>query len=115
MNSYIFNHILVDGGWSWNDDPTNPPGYFNWAEGEPNVNPDAPSNYVLLKQDDNSGGENPTGTWIVPDSQDDENYYICQSPKVPVSDKTTPFPDATTTEGPLTTSSEYDDMIWPQY
>ena len=80
MNSHIFNHILVDGGWSWNDDPTNPPGYFNWAEGEPNVNPDAPSNYVLLKQDDNSGGENPTGTWIVPDSQDDENYYICQSP-----------------------------------
>ena len=111
MNSYIFNHILVDGGWSWNDDPTNPPGYFNWAEGEPNVNPDAPSNYVLLKQDDNSGGENPTGTWIVPDSQDDENYYICQSPKVPISDKTTPFPDATTTEGPFTTSSEYDDMI----
>ena len=66
---------------------------------------------MLLKQDDNSGGDNPTGTWIVPDSQNDENYYICQSPKVPISDKTTPFPDATTTEGSFTTSSEYDDMI----
>jgi hypothetical protein len=44
------------------------------------------------------------GTWAVPDMQNDVNYYICQSPKIPISDKTTPDPDFTTTTGEFTTS-----------
>ena len=35
--------------------------------------------------------------------QIDVNYYICQSPKIPISDKTTPDPDFSTT----TTTEEF--------
>ena len=104
-----FYRNIEDDSWTWNDDPTKPPKYFNWAEGEPNVNPDADSNYVLLKEDYNSGGDDPMGTWVVPDMQNDVNYYICQSPKIPFSDKTTPDPDFTTTTEPwwdTTTTTE---------
>ena len=70
-----------DGNWTWNDDPTNPPSYFSWAEGEPNINPDADTNYVQIQQDYASY----TATWFVPEDQTDTNYYICQSPKIPNS------------------------------
>ena len=68
---------------------------------------------MLLQEDNDSGGDDPTGTWVVPDEQDDVNYYICQSPKIPMSDKTsTPDPDATTSTDPwwdTTTTSPWDD------
>ena len=105
----LFYRTIEDASWTWNDDPTKPPKYFNWAEGEPNVNPDAASNYVLLKEDYSSGGDDPTGTWVVPDMQNDVYYYICQSPKIPITDKTTPDPDFTTTTEPwwdTTTTTE---------
>ena len=96
--------------WTWNDDPTNIPSYFNWAEGEPNLNPDTATNYVQLQQDYNSG-EDPIGTWFVPEDQDDVNYYICQSPKIPISQKTCTTPQTTFTTTDSSSTVPPEDML----
>ena len=105
----------MDDSWTWNQDSTNAPSYYNWAEGEPNVNPSADTNYVQIQQDDESF----TGTWFVPDDQTDANYYICQSPKIPrsqITSTTTPSSDKTTdTTTPfedMVCMSGYDDLVF---
>ena len=39
------------------------------------------TNYVEMRPVD----ESLPGSWVVPDGQTDENYFICQSPKIPLS------------------------------
>ena len=78
------------GDWTWNDDPTSPADYFNWAEGEPNLNPDVDINVVQLQQVYNGDPDEPVGKWFVSDAASVSNY-ICQSPKIPKSLLTTSF------------------------
>ena len=62
-------------------DPASDTSYFQdcWATGEPNVDPNpAMTNHAQMKK----------GVWIVPDGQTDANYYICQSPKIALSQTT---------------------------
>ena len=103
------------GDWTWNDDPTSPADYFSWAEGEPNINPDAPTNYVQIQQDYDTF----MGTWLVPDDQTSTNYYICQSPKIPTAQKhnettTTVMTSSTSTVVETSTSME-NSMCMPGY
>ena len=95
--------------WTWNQDITYTPSYFNWADGEPNVNPDRDTNYAQVQAD----GDMSTATWFVPDAQTDANYYICQSPKVPRSQITTTSPYDTTPTDPVAGScmKGYNDLI----
>ena len=72
------------------------------------MNPDADTNYVQLQQDSDGGM---LGFWFVPSDQEDVSNYICQSPKIPISQKTTtpstpPFDTTTTTTwSPFDTST----------
>jgi hypothetical protein len=99
----------VNDGWTWNQDSTYTPSYFSWADGEPNVNPDADTNYVQAQSDEDML----TATWLVPDDQTNLNYYVCQSPKIPQSQKTSTSP-YDTTPIPIVVGScmnGYDDLV----
>ena len=108
IKQHIFM-IYTESGWTWNQDSTYTPSYTSWADGEPNVNPDRDTNYVQASADD----EMNTATWMVPDDQTNANYYICQSPKVPRSQITTPDPFDPTTVAPSVGScmEGYDDVV----
>ena len=55
-----------------------------------------------------------TATWFVLDDQTNLNYYVCQSPKVPQSQKTTTSPyDPTSSTAPVVgyCMNGYDDLV----
>jgi len=98
-----------DNGWTWNQDSTYTPTYTSWADGEPNVNPDRDTNYVQASTD----AEMMTATWMVPDDQTSTNYYVCQSPKIPRNQLTTPSPYNPPTAPPSVGScmQGYEDVV----
>ena len=97
--------------WTWNDDNDSHPTYFNWAENEPNINPDN-INYVQLMQGYDNGMDYPTGKWFVPQDQTDPSYYVCQAPKVPkTSSSTTNNPQTSTPSSELSCMPGYQDLV----
>ena len=93
----MFSTISGYDGWKWNEDYDDYPTYFNWAENEPNINPDSDVNYVQLMQGYDNGMDYPTGKWFVAQDQTGPSYYVCQAPKIPRSSSTTINPETSTT------------------
>ena len=112
VHTYFHFSLADDENWTWNGDEMNCPSYFNWADGEPNLNPYPDTNYAQLQQDYGSGSDEPVGTWLVPGDQIDNYYFFCQSPKVPKSQvSTTNFQTTTPSQQDMTCMDGYEDLV----
>ena len=106
------NYYLTEfSDWTWNEDAEFPPSYFNWGEGEPNLVWGAEKGFAKLMTDFDSGDEEPSGKWFVPEDQFDADYFICQSPKVPTSSTTPTPPQTSTPDQELVCMDGYEDMV----